>query len=280
MLQLRNYRACSLAFAILVLAAADGGRTAVCAGDGSAPSPPKPAAPDGVGSREFWIGADAGLNNWLVYTGGTYALWSDIHADGFRLRATSGYGGYSYDFDAKTKVRVTKTYSDILVGYQQRFGELTAKAFIGYALLNQQFDVPSASLHVAKFDTGLKGAVELWLNFGPSAWTSLDANYADTRQSWSIRSRIGYRVLPTLSAGAEGVFNHTDLSGFVQQAAGVRLQGNTRVGGFVRYEWFGGEISASGGLSGDWVDSQARHGGTDLLHTPGVYGTLNWITQF
>ena len=215
-----------------------------------------------------------------MYTGGTYAPWSDIHADGFRLRATTGYGGFSYDFKAATKVRVTKSYADILVGYQQRFGELTAKVFVGWALLDQQFEVPGAGLSVTKVDNGLKGAVELWLNLGPQAWTSLDANYADTRATWSVRSRLGYRVLPTVSVGTEGIFNHTDLSGEVQQSAKVRLQGNARVGGFARYEWFGGEISASAGLSGDWLDAGAAGGGTDLLHAPQVYGTVNYIVQY
>ena len=277
MLQLRNDRACSFAIAPLLLVAAGGRQFPVRAGDNQ---PATPISPDGVGPREIWFGADAGLNNWLVYTGGTYAPWSDIHADGFRLRSTAGYGSFSYSFDAKTKVRATKNYSDVLAGYQQRFGELTAKAFIGYAILNQQFEVPASSFRAAKLDSGLKGAVELWLNLGPTAWTSLDMSYADTRQSSSIRSRTGYRVLPTVSAGVEAIFNHSDLSGLVQSSAAVRLEGNTRIGGFLRYEWFGGEISASGGLSGDWIEKQGKQGGTDLLHASELYGTLNWITQY
>ncbi|MFX8727608.1 cellulose biosynthesis protein BcsS, partial [Acinetobacter baumannii] len=84
-------------------------------------------SPHGVGQREIWFGVDAGARNWLVSSGGTFAPWSDIHADGFRLRATDGYGQYS---SPVSKLRATKTYADVLAGYQMRFGELTAKAFL------------------------------------------------------------------------------------------------------------------------------------------------------
>lgn len=234
--------------------------------------------PQEVGSREVWVGVDAGASNWLVYGGGTYAPWSDIHAAGFRLRTTTGYGQYTYDFDSRTKVRAAKTYADVLAGYQMRFGELTAKAFLGYAFLSQDFEVPSSRWRAHRIDTGVKGALELWLNIGAQGWASLDANYADTRQTWSVRSRVGYRILPTVSVGPEAVFNHTDLNGEVIAGTGVGLKGNARIGAFVRYEWFGGEISASGGYSGDWMERS--NGGTDVLHDPQLYGTLNLIVQF
>lgn len=267
--------ACAGAVALaIVLVAGATGATGPAAADG-APSPPQP---QGVGPREAWIGVDAGASNWLLYSGATFAPWSDIHADGFRLRATDGYGQYTYNFDAHTKVRATKTYADALAGYQMRFGELTAKAFLGYAFLSQDFEVPAARLRTTRVDAGLKGALELWLNIGKDGWASLDANYADTRATWSVRSRFGYRVLPTLSVGPEAIFNHTDLTGEVEASTGASFKGNPRIGAFVRYEWFGGEISASGGYSGDWIE-QSR-GTTDVLHDPQLYGTLNLIVQF
>ena len=235
------------------------------------------ATPNGVGSREIWLGADVGAHNWLVYSGGTYAPWGDIHADGFRLRATTGYGHYDYHWDRATKVDVDKAYADALVGYQLRYGELTAKAFAGWAILSD-LDVPSATVRKARFNTGFKTALELWLNLGSQAWTSLDLAYADTRQTWSIRSRIGYRMLPTVSVGLEGIVNHSSLVGQVQiNKVTEQLAGNARVGAFVRYEWFGGEISASGGLTGD---INGDLGNLDLLQRPSPYGTLNWIIQF
>jgi hypothetical protein len=49
---------------------------------------------------------------------------------------------------------------------------------------------------------------------------------------------------------------------------------------FVRAEWFGGEVSASGGVSGDVVETTGQGGQLDLLHQPTTYGTLNWIVQY
>ncbi len=268
----------------LLIAGAIGQAFPVCA-DGTLPPPPPP--PLGVGPREIWVGVDAGATNWLVYSGGTYAPWSDIHADGFRLRATDGYGQYT---SRVSNIRATKTYADVLAGYQMRFGELTAKAFLGYAFLSQDFRVLSSAGRLRDVETGVKGALELWLNIGKDGWASLDASYADTRATWSVRSRLGYRVLPTVSVGPEAIFNHSDEPGDVVKAAqsaapsgdpslaGASFKGNARVGGFVRYEWFGGEISASGGYSGDWIERTT--GSTEVLHDPQVYGTLNLIVQF
>ncbi|MEQ1694312.1 MAG: cellulose biosynthesis protein BcsS [Hyphomicrobiaceae bacterium] len=233
--------------------------------------------PAGVGSREIWVGADAGAHNWLVYSGSTYAPWGDIHQDGFRVRATTGYGHYDYQWDAKTKVKIDKTYSDAMVGYQHRFGDLTAKAFAGWAML-KDLDVPSAKVRRERFQTGFKTALELWLNLGAQGWTSLDVSYADTRETASIRSRIGYRILPTVSAGSEAVFNHASLKGQVQiDTSSDQVIGNVRTGLFVRYEWFGGEISASGGVTGDIRESLDEIG---FLNSPSAYGTLNLIVQF
>lgn len=235
------------------------------------------APPEGVGSREIWVGADVGLHNWLVYSGSTYAPWGDIHQDGFRLRATTGYGHYDYQWDAKTKVKADKTYADALFGYQMRLGDLTAKAFAGWAML-KDLDVHSANVRQQRFQTGFKAALELWLNLGSQAWTSLDVSYADTRESASIRSRTGYRILPTVSAGIEASVNHTNLQGQVQiDATTDRVVGNIRTGLFVRYEWFGGEISASGGITGDMRETLDE---IDLLNRPSAYGTLNLIVQF
>ena len=233
--------------------------------------------PSGVGSHEIWVGGDAGTDNWLVYGGSTYAPWGDIHQDGFRVRSTAGYGEFSYHWDKTTLVQATKNYADLLVGYQKRLGELTAKGFIGLAMLND-LDVPSATVRRNRQHLGIKGALELWLNLGENAWTSFDASYADTRQTVSVRSRLGYRLFPTISTGVEAVFNHSDLKGQVQiDPALRRVVGNARAGAFVRYEWFGGEVSGSAGVAGD-VDESL--GATDLLRTPSVYGTVNLILQF
>jgi hypothetical protein len=231
----------------------------------------------GVGPREIWVGADAGPRNWLIYSGATVAPWGDIHAEGFRIRATTGYGRHEYNWNAQTLVKASKTYADALIGYQHRAGDLTAKAFVGWAYLSD-LDVISANDRRTRIKHGLKGALELWLNLGESGWTSLDVSFADTRDTASVRSRLGYRILPTVSLGVETAMNHTNLAGQVQIEPGNRPPiGNGRVGAFARYEWFGGEISASAGVAGD-VPADVET--SVVVQTPSVYGTVNWILQF
>lgn len=244
----------------------------------------------GVGQNEIWVGVDAGPRNWLVYGGTTYAPDGDVHANGWRVRSTTGYGRYSYDFSSAidpvtraqtvTTIAVDKSTADLLIGYQHRFGELTAKAFVGAAFLKNDYAASAHGFSRSELIYGAKGAVELWLNMGPSGWGSFDVSFADTRATFSARARAGYRVLPSISIGVEGILNRSDLTGQVQGSDEFRLHGNTRAGVFVRAEWFGGEVSASGGVSGDVVETTGQGGQLDLLHQPTTYGTLNWIVQY
>jgi len=232
--------------------------------------------PSGVGPREIWVGADAGAHNWLVYTGGTYAPWGDIHGSGLRLRSTAGVGRYDFNVTAGgphtvRRVDATKTYGDAMIGYQARFGELTAKAFVGYAGLQTEWRSNAQRRHETV--SGLKGALELWLNIGSDAWASADLSYADTRDTASVRVRAGYRVIPTISVGPELVVNHAKMYDTVQE----QRVNEGRLGLFARYEWFGGEISGSAGVSAD-VGSNLEE--TDLLRAAAAYGTINWIVQF
>lgn len=157
---------------------------------------------------------------------------------------------------------------------------MTAKAFVGLAYLSD-VDVPAANSRKPRQHIGVTGALELWLNIGHDAWASLDVAYADTRETLAVRSRLGYRVLPTLSLGIETALNRSDLAGQVQIEPGAdQPLANGRLGAFARYEWFGGEISASGGLSADMAGTIKPDNPDDSLHRPAIYGTVNWILQF
>ena len=212
-------------------------------------------------------GADALRDIWLLYSGVTLAPWSqDIYSDGFRLRVATGYGQYSYkgyalDADKgypsiKIKFKTETEYADAMIGYYKRLDALTAKAFIGVSAINNSIspgpchkrgaeigiDNKGYEIHCNRldgFDFGFKGAIELWLNLGDEAWTSLDLSYTTAQETASARWRLGWRTLPTLSTGVEARYDRN-----VEADA-------SRVGSFVRYEWLGGEASLSSGLSGD-----------------------------
>lgn len=231
------------------------------------------------GWREVWAGVDASTNVWLFYSGMTVAPFSaDIYSNGWRFRTAGGYGQYNYETSefgsepcgqildrihcraSRHHFNATFTYSDMLIGYQQRLGDLTAKAFVGVSAIDHDIRPRDRHNDVAGFDYGVKGVAEFWYNIGSDLWTSLDLAYATAHETQSARLRAGWRALPTLSIGPEVRFD----SNAEDQA--------TRAGLFARYEWRGGEISAAAGYTGDMT------GGLDNRVDP--YATLNVLFQY
>lgn len=242
---------------------------------------------------EVWSGADVAANVWLVYSGGTVAPFGDIHSPGLRLRATGGFGAYSYaqdlrrhgdkaeTFDAKT------WFTDALAGYLWRLDPLIVKTFVGFSAISHDIQPIDTESVVIGSDFGVKGVVELWLNVGASGWSSLDLSWSSAHDTWSARMRSGYRILPTLSVGLEAGIN-----GDAQAECRTRLRDAgdcavkswrreydtslldyARTGIFARYEWYGGELSVSGGGLGQMIDTSGH-----IEVEP--YVTVNWITQF
>lgn len=234
--------------------------------------------------REIWVGADATTQSWLLYSGTTIAPFGGIHEDGLRLRFAGGYGQYSWRGSSVTRQGErargsgSTTFFDGLVGYLKRYGPLTTKAFAGVSSsghrveeLFQPGGVPVAPGEepISGREIGVKLALEFWLNLGPDAWSSLDLGWTSAHDTYSVRWRAGYRLWPTVSVGLEGIVNgdrRFDVTDLVEEPSLTHV--NRRGGGFVRYEWFGGEVSLSGGVSA----------ATDNRLTP--YSNINWITQF
>lgn len=240
-------------------------------------------------TREAYAGADITSDVWLLYSGVTLAPTSDIYSNGIRLRASGGYGQYRYSGhrvgDPKGSKRQFKgkiTYVEALIGYQKRFGELTAKAFIGLSAIDHTIEphdpVALGGLITQGLEYGVKGAIELWLNLGNDAWTSLDLSYTSAHDTYAGRWRLGYRMLPSVSIGVEAALNgNVDNADRLLSDGTRREQMNPqgRVGLFARYEWAGGEVSLSGGLSNSAYDFKPSEDGFE-----DIYGTLNWLIRF
>ena len=238
--------------------------------------------------REAFTGADVARNVWLLYSGVTLAPTSNIFGDGVRFRAVGGYGQYRYQGHRAGDPKGTQrkfegdiSYLDLLIGYQKRFGELTAKAFVGIAAIDHVISpddpIAAGGLLTQGLDYGIKGALELWLNLGSQAWTSLDASWTNAHQTYAGRWRLGYRVLPTISLGLETAINGNALSGQrVLEDGSLResLRPQSRAGLFARYEWHSGEISVSGGVANNAYDFGKTDGFDEF------YGTANWLMRF
>jgi hypothetical protein len=234
-------------------------------------------------SREIYGGVDAADDQWLAYTGMTFAPFSrDLYSDGWRLRFGGGYGQYSYRAartapgcgtawegeicDTHTeRFRVAHSYVEALVGYSFQFGQLTTKAFVGAAMSSEHhLTGQDAKNDFDGTEFGAKGALEFWLNINETVWTSLDISYATARNETASRWRAGWRLTPQISIGPELRYDRN-----IETGDGAW---NGRGGAFARYEWTGGELSlATGGAW--WID------GWDMKN-PSPYATLNVLFQY
>jgi cellulose biosynthesis protein BcsS len=237
---------------------------------------------------ELWAGADATEGSWLAYTGATYAPFGDIHSQGFKLRAASGYGRYRVwnpwlrDFEDNE----AETYFlDGLAGYLFRFDPVIAKLFVGISAIDHSLPDNVSRLVAERKklgvvdgqQVGLKIQAEFWLNIDQYTWASLDLSWSSAHNTRSARFRQGYKFLPDLSVGFEASIN-ADEQVFCQETtdgACIRLTeqqalqnsliNNGRLGVFVRHDWDGGELSAAIGLLGE--ERQ-------------LYGKMNYLFQF
>lgn len=243
----------------------------------------EPERPSGPAWIETWSGADAAGGAWSLYGGATVAPSSALDRNGLRLRAAGGYGQYRYDGRPAGSASPTLhryvaqlSFTEALVGWQTQFGPLTAKAFVGIASLTHDVDPGvTSALAVIGEDYGAKGALELWLNLGSSAWASLDASWTAAHETYGARLRAGHRFTPALSAGLEAALNgHAVETGATNLLPHERPKPSGRAGLFARYEWSGGEVSLSAGLAGNTFEV------ADDLELDDGYATVNWLTRY
>ncbi len=235
--------------------------------------------PEAPGDRhyEVWAGADAGDTFWLLYSGTTLAPFGDIHATGLRARLVSGYGQYRYaSFDTKTLTaedyRAETTFADALVGYLWRLDPLILKLFAGVSYVDHRIHPFDANNHVQGPAVGFKGVAEFWFNLSDNAFAAIDLSWSQAHRTRSARGRLGYRLTPNLSLGPEAGFNMDRQGDYKVGEEHLNFRTEpmdyARLGAFARYEWFGGEVSASAGFIGDFREERS------------AYATLNWISQF
>jgi hypothetical protein len=222
---------------------------------------------------EFWTGAQAFDHVWSLYSGASVAPFGGIQEDGLRLRAVGGYGAYSYSgpraaglTSQVVKFHGTSTFTDLLVGYHKQLGPVTVKAFGGLMGADHRLnpDDPETGIRGAGF--GGKVALETWWTISDAAWSSVDVSWGSLHHTYATRARLGWRVLPALSAGLEA-------------GAAGNVEGDVvRGGAFVRYEWSGGEVSVSGGASNDKLLEAGAGAITAKSSVP--FATFSWLTRF
>jgi len=228
---------------------------------------------------EVFAGADVASSVfWLAYTGATLAPFGDIHETGLRLRVSGGYGRYTYHAHSAangfelTSFHAQTSYAEALVGYLQRLGALTVKGFVGVSGIEHDIRPLDGANRAQGLEVGAKAVAEFWLNIGETGWASLDLSWSQAHNTRSGRTRVGYRILPHVSLGLEGGLNMDRQGSYKISDEATEYRSDAldfaRIGAFARYDWSGGEISASGGLLGDFTEERS------------AYATINWISQF
>lgn len=202
--------------------------------------------------REISAGGEISERSWSAYTTSTIAPMGWLDQDGPRLRATGGYGRYSYT-GALTQHHGISTFSEVLIGYQLGFGAATIKGFAGAAGIGHAITPFDADNSVRGAEVGFKGVLETWLNLGSQAWVSLDGSWTSAFGTYSSRLRGGWRIMPELSAGVEaGALGNASFDG-------------GRGGLFLRWEQGWGEVSISGGATGTLDRPDTPYGTVSLL---------------
>jgi hypothetical protein len=225
-----------------------------------------------VPHSEWWAGAQSFDHSWSIYSGATLAPFASIQQDGLRLRAVAGYGAYSYQglraaqpLPIVRKFRGETGFAELLGGYQIQYGPVTVKAFGGVLAEDiwLQPDDPENAIKGAGW--GGKVALETWWNATDRAWVSLDLNWATLHDTYSARTRLGWRFTPALSAGLEAGLT------------GSEQYGGVHAGPFLRHEWATGELNISGGLA---TDNPSDQPWADAAQSSAPYATLTWLTRF
>jgi len=217
-------------------------------------------------TREVWSGAETHGHVWAFYSGVTAAA-DGLHAPGLRFRLSAGMSTYAY-VDALGKARAAQPFADLLAGYQWQVGSLTVKGFAGatgYADFRPTEQVANVWDLWGQRRIGAKGVLEGWWTIDQRHWASLDLAYATPQASLWSRARVGHRLLPQFSLGAEA------------GSAGEVARPTARAGVFVRYDWADGEVALSGGIADKGRSGLAPDVG---MRNATPYATLLWLQRF
>ena len=220
---------------------------------------------DAEPAGESWIGGEGYRRAASLYSGVTWAPFSNLRQDGARVRIVTGQSFYHYAgrrYDASTDTNVWEKFvglgrfMDVMAGWQFSGNGTTVKVFAGNGTTSHLIAPFDPETQIQGRARGLKGAVEIWHNWSSTRWTSLDVSVARAHSTYSAQTRSGWRVDPEWSLGPE--------ASMVGHSEGMVL----RAGVFARYETLTHEFTLSGGV--------ARARGD----TPMGYGTAQYLKRF
>jgi hypothetical protein len=176
------------------------------------PSRPNDGSPSQSGAPKFeiWTEADFARTSRYASAGLDYALAGSLSDDGWLIRVETGAGTYSYQGSRAIEKGIvsvphngTVGEGEAFAGYQKRWGPAIIKLFAGATFSMNRItpDDPDNVVDESRF--GPAAGAEVWLDVTSSFWTALNADYRLPFRQQHDGAAIGYRVLPSLSIGAE-----------------------------------------------------------------------------
>ncbi len=226
---------------------------------------------DAEPAGENWIGADGFRRAASLYSGVTWAPLGNLRQDGPRLRLIAGQSIYSYaggDFIGQGR------FLDLLAGWQLSKDATTIKVFAGASRVNNLIAPYDPSTKIQGRAQGVKAVLELWHNWTPRHWTSLDLSFANTHATGTAQLRTGWRLPePAWSVGPE-----VSLITYADRNFNVGTETVTpRTGVFVRFENLAYEFTISGGVARTFT-MPASYPVT--WAAPMAYGTAQYLRRF
>ncbi|MEZ5775534.1 MAG: cellulose biosynthesis protein BcsS [Hyphomicrobiaceae bacterium] len=222
---------------------------------------------------EAWVGTEITRSSLYGYTGTVIFLGESVAADGFLLRLDGGGGRYSYSGerpfgprDAAVDVEFAgvPAASSALLGYQQHVGGLTAKLYLGADYVVHTLTPSDPFNSVEGSALGMRGVAELWYDVGPGLWVSADAGYSTAFGTYAATLKAGYDI--DLAVTADDPLIDRIGIGLEAGAFGNETFGAGRVGLVGRARTRFGEVTLTGGLSGDYENPTSPYGAVSLLY--------------
>jgi len=208
---------------------------------------------------EYSSGFDVTSHSWFGYASAVWAPVKGLDLSGLRLRVMAGHGRYDYDSVlavggalVAAEFQGDVTLAEMMAGYAVDLGALWLKGYIGvaYADHNLTPDDPQNDTKGATF--GVKGQVEVWLNVTERIWLSADASWSSPFADYWTQLRLGNRFGSRFFAGPEIAL------------LGNREYSAERVGAFARLHIGTSELTISGGVSGNYEESESFYASVGL----------------
>lgn len=179
-------------------------------------------------STQIFTGGSFLKDSSYGYLGAVTALNGNIGRDGYLLRASGGYGKYTYDRGLLTSdVDGRVKQGDLMVGYQKFFaapsvlskgGRITG--YIGGDLQDHNLSPSDIRNKVSGNEAGAKAALELLFNFTDTISAEAMGSYSTAFETYWSRGRLGYHC-PKATFGPEVSFLGNE--SFDQQRIGAYI---------------------------------------------------------